>query len=323
MMNVLVTGGAGYIGSHVVMVLKENGFRPIILDDLSSGFEEFVPDGIPFVRADVRDVNTLIDVMRSFSVRAVIHMAAYKHAGESVKRPISTWGQNLENTRSVLRAMDVVSVPYLIFSSSAAVYGDPQTDIVSEYHETKPTTPYGSSKLAAERLINEVVDSSEMKAVSLRYFNVVGSGYTHLYDASPHNLFPIVFQRLIDKNVPSIFGDEYKTPDGTCIRDYVNVKNVAEAHVAALVRMAGGRPTLSAYNLGTGIGTSVRDVMAEISHVTGIQFEPIVEPRRPGDPARIVAGGSLAARDLGWQLEDNILDSISTAWKAFRHPKYR
>jgi UDP-glucose 4-epimerase len=316
----LVTGGAGYIGAHVVRAFTDAGIASVVVDDLSSGLERFVPDGVPFVRTTILDTAALADAMRTHDVAGVVHLAGFKYAGVSVRRPLHTYEQNVQGTASVLRAMEEAGVDRLVFSSSAAVYGTPHTDLVTEETATAPESPYGESKLVGEWLVRDVArargDERPLRHTSLRYFNVVGSGSPDLEDTSPHNLFPLVFDALASGRTPRVFGDDYPTPDGTCVRDYVHVAELARAHVAAAQAHEGGRPLQPVYNLGSGDGVSVRQIMTAVAQVTGIDFEPEVAPRRPGDPARIVASGEAARRDLGWRAETTLHEMVRSAWSA-------
>lgn len=315
-MTWLVTGGAGYIGSHVVRGLREAGMSAVVLDDLSSGFAHFVPDDVPLVKATLLDPMAIADTLRAHGVVGVIHVAAFKYAGVSVSRPLHTYEQNVTGTLTLLREMLHRGVDKIVFSSSAATYGTPTTDLVTEQTATAPESPYGETKLIGEWLLRDAATAHGLTHTSLRYFNVVGTGYDDLYDASPHNLFPIVFDMLYRGETPRINGDDYATPDGTCVRDYVHVADLARSHVAAAERMLRGEPLEPVYNLGSGEGSSVRDIMTTIREVTGIDFEPTVAPRRPGDPDRIVAAGALAARDLDWAMRHDLRDMVASAWAA-------
>ncbi|ARC57417.1 UDP-glucose 4-epimerase [Frondihabitans sp. 762G35] len=314
----LVTGGAGYIGSHVVRALAAEGLDPVVLDDLSSGLEEFVPAEVPFVRGSILDGEVLVDTIDRHGITGVVHVAGYKYAGVSVQRPLHTYEQNVTGTSRLLAAMADRSVDRIVFSSSAAVYGVPPTDTVTESTPKAPESPYGESKLIGEWLLRDQAVAVGLRHTSLRYFNVVGSGEQNLYDASPHNLFPLVFQALLEGRTPSINGDDYDTPDGTCVRDYVHVADLAVSHAAAAKRLDAGETLESAYNLGSGDGVSVREIMTAMAEATGIPFEPVVAPRRPGDPDRIVAEGALAARDLDWKMRHTLLEMVSSAWEARR-----
>lgn len=312
----LVTGGAGYIGSHVVRALLADGAGVVVLDDLSSGHAEFVPAGVPFVRAALAETDRLEATLREHAATGVVHLAAYKYAGESVRRPLHTYHQNVVGTLSLLQAMERAGTPALVFSSSAAVYGTPDVDLVTEATPTAPESPYGETKLVGEWLVRDAARVTGLRHTSLRYFNVVGSGDPALRDTSPHNLMPLVLEAVADGRTPQINGDDYPTPDGTCVRDYVHVAEVAGAHVSAARALASGTVLEPVYNLGAGEGTSVRQVLDAVAQVTGRPFTPRVTPRRPGDPPRIVASGDLARRDLGWRPTASLDDMVRSAWEA-------
>ena len=323
-MSWLVTGGAGYIGAHVVRALAEAGLPPVVIDDLSSGHEGFVPEGVPFVRGTILDRELVTRTLREHEVTGVIHVAGYKYAGVSVQRPLHTYEQNVEGTRVVLAAMADAGVDKLVFSSSAAVYGTPDVPLVTEDLPKRPASPYGESKLIGEWLIRDqgvatAGTAQPLRHTSLRYFNVVGSGDPVIYDTSPHNLFPIVFEKLLAGETPRINGDDYDTEDGTNVRDYVHVADIAAAHAVAARRLAAGEPVEPAYNLGSQNGLSVREIMDAVARVTGIDFTPEIGPRRPGDPDRIVATGELAARDLEWSNRYTVDEMVRTGWDARRN----
>ncbi|CAJ1579077.1 UDP-glucose 4-epimerase GalE [[Mycobacterium] wendilense] len=319
-MTWLVTGGAGYIGSHVVRALREADMPVVVIDDLSTGLAQFVPEDVPLVRANLLDEATLRLTLEFHKVAGVIHIAGYKYAGESVQRPLHTYRQNVSAMVTLLDAVTAAGIDKFVFSSSAATYGTPDTDLVNETTPTAPESPYGESKLIGEWLLRDTgVAVGSFRHTSLRYFNVVGSGRDELFDVSPFNLFPRVFDMLHRDQTPRINGADYPTPDGTCVRDYVHVTDLALAHVAAARRLDEGLPVEPVYNLGSGAGTSVREIMTAIREVTGIDFEPEVAERRPGDPARIVAAGDLAARDLDWRMRHSVTDMVASAWRARRH----
>ncbi|GFM20005.1 MULTISPECIES: UDP-glucose 4-epimerase GalE [Mycobacteriaceae] len=317
-MSWLVTGGAGYIGSHVTHAMCDAGIPVVVIDDLSTGFAEFVAPAATFVEGSLLDGALVEDTLRRNGVRGVIHVAGYKYAGESVNRPLHTYEQNVTATLTLLSAMQRAGVEAIVFSSSAATYGTPDVEVVDESTATTPESPYGETKLIGEWLLRDVGRSAGIRHTSLRYFNVVGSGSPRLFDASPHNLFPKVFDMLYRGETPRVNGDDYPTPDGTCVRDYIHVADLALAHVAAARRLDDGLPVERVYNLGSGAGTSVAQIMTAIRTVTGIDFEPTIMPRRPGDPARIVATGDLAARDLDWTMRHSLEEMVSSAWEARR-----
>jgi UDP-glucose 4-epimerase len=322
-MSWLVTGGAGYIGAHIVRALSSAGLTPVVLDDLSSGHRGFIPDGVAFAEGSILDRELVERTLRDHGATGVIHVAGFKYAGVSVKRPLHTYAQNVEGTRVVLEAMGAADVANMVFSSSAAVYGTPDQELVTEDLPKRPASPYGESKLIGEWLLRDqataTADSEHpLRHTSLRYFNVVGSADPSIYDTSPHNLFPLVFEALIEGRTPRINGDDYDTPDGTNVRDYVHVGDIAAAHVVAAQRLASGAPIEAAYNLGSRNGLSVRQIMDAMARVTGVDFTPEIAPRRPGDPDRIVATGELAARDLDWNMRYSLDEMVRTGWEARR-----
>jgi UDP-glucose 4-epimerase len=315
-MSWLVTGGAGYIGAHVVRALRDARLEPVVLDDLSSGFESFVPDAVPFVRGNILDGQAVMGTIDRYNVTGVIHVAGFKYAGVSVQRPLHTYEQNVTGTSTLLGAMADRGVDRIVFSSSAAVYGTPDVDLVTEQTPCAPESPYGESKLIGEWLLRDQAVAAGLHHTSLRYFNVVGSGDPTVYDASPHNLFPLVFDALVDGRTPTINGADYPTPDGTNVRDYLHVADLALSHVAAARRLDAGDLLEPAYNLGSGVGVSVAEIMTAVAEATGTDFTPTIGPRRPGDPARIVASGDLAARDLDWKMRHTLGEMVASAWQA-------
>lgn len=320
-MTWMVTGGAGYIGSHVVHAFLEAGIDVVVVDDLSSGHPEFVPAQVPFVKGTVLDETLLAATLREHACEGVVHLAGFKYAGVSVQRPLHTYSENVSGTLALLRAMAEADVANIVFSSSAAVYGTPDVDLVTEETPTAPESPYGESKLVCEWMIRDQARATAagpvpLRHTSLRYFNVVGSGPDQLYDSSPHNLFPLVLDALVAGRTPKVFGTDYPTPDGSCVRDYIHVADLAATHVAAARALAAGRDLAAVYNLGSGTGSSVLEIMSAMAQGTGIAFSPELAPRRPGDPARIVASGDRAAADLGWAMTRDLADMVTSAWRA-------
>ncbi len=315
-MTWLVTGGAGYIGGHVVASLIREGEQVVVIDDLSTGRAEIVPDGVELVVGSILDTAAL-DEAFSHGVTGVIHIAGFKYAGVSVDEPLHTYEQNVVAMVRLLDAMERHQVSTILFSSSAAVYGDVDVPLITEDQPKNPASPYGESKLIGEWIIRDQAHARNLAHSSLRYFNVVGSGVVGIYDTSPYSLTSLVFGALKDGRRPKVFGSDYPTRDGSCVRDYLHVQALADAHVVAAKKLAAGEPLLPAYNLGSGVGSSVKEVMATVAKVTGIDFTPELVDRRPGDPATVVASGDLAERDLGWSMSVSLEEMLGSAWREF------
>lgn len=315
-MTWLITGGAGYIGSHVLRSFTQAGIDVVAYDSLISGRREFVGPDIELIEGDIRDYETLNRTLKTHPIDGVVHLAGFKYASISVEQPLLTYDHNVNGTMSLLRAMNDNNVDAMVFSSSAAVYGTPSEERVTEHSPTTPESPYGESKLIGEWLIADQSRATGLRHASLRYFNVVGSGHHDLYDSSPHSLFSLVMNALESKTSPQIFGDDYPTPDGTCIRDYVHVADLAHSHVEAALALQSGKQLEPIYNLGSGEGQSVRDMITTIIDVTGSDIKPVVSARRAGDPARVVANGDLASRDLDWAMRHSVRDMAQSAWNA-------
>lgn len=314
-MTVLVTGGAGYIGSHVVRILGDRGDDVVIVDDLSNGVPERVP-GCTIEQIDLAAVDAeqaLAAVMQAHGVESVIHFAAKKQVGESVEHPLWYYRQNVSGLANLLAAMETAGVARLVFSSSAAVYGMPDVVTVGEDVECKPINPYGQTKLIGEWMIDNARVASGLAAVNLRYFNVAGAGWPELADTAVMNLIPIVLDRLERGERPVVFGDDYDTPDGTCIRDYVHVKDLAEAHIAALDYTGSGQIAQTSFNVGTGQGASVSDVMTAIAAELGRDIDPIMGKRRAGDPPRLVADVTRIGEELSWKAEYGLADIVRSS----------
>jgi UDP-glucose 4-epimerase len=317
-MTILVTGGAGFIGSHVVRLLAERGAPVVIADDLSNGDASRNPQ-ITLVKLDLcapGAVSSLVDLMAAFSIETVIHLAALKSVDESVSEPMRYFRENILGLANVLSAMQIASISKLIFSSSAAVYGATQGASISEDNPTRPISPYGQTKLVGEWLIRNAADAFDLNAINLRYFNVAGAGWPELSDTSVLNLFPMVFKRLHAGENPRIFGDDYPTADGTCVRDYIHVLDLARAHVKAADYLAAGYAGVETLNVGTGTGSSVREVIDAIARASGTGIAPVIEPRRDGDPAVVVASPERIHTLLGWKADLGLHDMASSAWQS-------
>src|SRR4051794_1999694 len=329
-MTWLVTGGAGYIGAHVVSALRGAGEEVVVLDDLSTGDRDRIP-GVPLVAGSVLEDALVARAIQEFDVDGIVHIAAKKQVEESVRRPLLYYRENVEGLRVLLKAATEAGVASLVFSSSAAVYGSPDVELVREDAPCRPVNPYGTTKLVGERMILDVAAATGLRYVNLRYFNVAGSGDPLLADRGVSNLVPMVFQQLERRRPPRIFGDDYDTPDGTCIRDFIHVADIASAHVAAAHALVEGRLSGLTANIGRGEGVSVREMISVVLRVTGMVLEewakPVVEPRRPGDPARVVASADTIRRALGWEARYDVEAMVASAWagwaarNARRHPQ--
>ena len=313
----LVTGGAGYIGAHVVAALTAAGEPVVVLDDLSTGDPARVP-GVPLVTGSVLDEDLLRRTMREHAVTGVVHLAAKKQVEESVRGPLLYYRENVEGLRALLQAVTDEDVGSFVFSSSAAVYGAPDLDLVAEDADCRPVNPYGRTKLIGEQMVADVASSTGLRYANLRYFNVAGAAAPALADRGVANLVPLVFRQLARRRAPQIFGTDYPTPDGTCVRDFVHVGDIASAHVAAgRALVTGGVDALTA-NIGRGEGVSVRQMVAVIRRVTGTEdeawSEPEFLPRRPGDPARVVAAADRIRNQLGWTAREDVEAMVASAW---------
>ncbi|MFD5453086.1 UDP-glucose 4-epimerase GalE [Streptomyces sp. NPDC003470] len=320
-MSWLVTGGAGYIGAHVVRALVDGGESVVVYDDLSTGRADRVPAGVPLVVGSVLDGPALEGAIRDHAVTGVVHIAAKKQVGESVEQPLHYYRENVTGLQTLLEAMTAGGVDRLVFSSSAAVYGMPDVELVTEDTPCLPMSPYGETKLVGEWLINAAARAHGIRAASLRYFNVAGAAGPELADTGVFNLIPMVFERLEAGEAPRVFGDDYATPDGTCVRDYIHVQDIASAHLAAARRLKDApRGTALTLNIGRGEGSSVQEMVDRILKVAGKQdVAPLVTERRPGDPARVVASADRAREELGWTARHGLDDMIDSAWQGWRH----
>ncbi|MFE6619386.1 UDP-glucose 4-epimerase GalE [Streptomyces sp. NPDC057740] len=313
-MTWLITGGAGYIGAHVVRAMLDAGERVVVYDDLSTGFAARVPEHVPLEVGSTLDEPRLTRVIRDHGIEGVVHLAAKKQVGESVELPLHYYRENVEGLRTLLSAVTTAGVASFVFSSSAAVYGMPDVHLVTEDTPCAPMSPYGETKLAGEWLVRATGRAAGLATASLRYFNVAGAATPELADTGVFNVVPMVFEKLTEGAPPRIFGADYPTPDGTCVRDYIHVVDLAEAHVATARRLREAPGTDLTLNIGRGEGVSVRELIDRINEVTGHDTAPVVTDRRPGDPARVVAAADRAATELGWKARYGVADMIASAW---------
>jgi len=311
-MRALVVGGAGYIGSVVTRLLVQQQHEVVVLDDLSTGHADAVPPGVDLVRADITEAATVLDGAK---FDAVLHFAAKSLVGESVIKPSLYWRTNVYGTRVLLDSITANGVPRLVFSSTAATYGEPESIPITEDAPTRPTNTYGATKLAVDMMITGECAATDLAAVSLRYFNVAGAafGAGERHGVETH-LIPIALDAVAGRREAlTIYGDDWPTPDGTPIRDYVHVADLARAHVLALTAAEPGEHLIC--NLGNGSGYSVREVLATIEEVTGRPVPVTVGPRRAGDPTRLVASAERAAARLGWRPERTLAEMVADAWE--------
>ena len=317
-MRLLVLGGAGYIGSHTAVELLDRGHEVVIADNLITGYKQAVPKEAVFYQGDIRDYNFLNNLFKTEKIDAVIHFAAFSLVGESVTNPLKYYENNLYGTKVLLQAMIDNNVDKIVFSSTAATYGEPENIPILESDRTCPTNPYGETKLAMEKMMKWSANAYQLRYVSLRYFNACGahkSGKLGEAHNPESHLIPLVLQVPNGKRESvSIYGTDYDTPDGTCIRDYIHVTDLAEAHILAVEYLMNGGES-NVFNLGNGVGYSVREVIETARKVTGHPSPAVEIPRRAGDPARLVASGEKAKTVLGWEPKITSLeDIIRSAW---------
>jgi UDP-glucose 4-epimerase len=322
-MNVLVTGGAGYIGSVICDQLLADGHRVVVFDNLAKGHREAVAHKAVLIEADLLDSTALHDALSKHGIEAVIHMAAWSLVGESMSRPSKYYRNNLWASLSLLEAMTFSGVPRIVFSSTAAVYGNPEKQPIEETDETIPTNPYGETKLAFERALHWHARAHDLQFVSLRYFNAAGATETRGERHSPEtHLIPLVLEAAQQDRSVAVFGNDYPTPDGTCVRDYIHVSDLARAHVMALGALGSGLRSAT-FNLGCGQGYSVKEVIDAAQRVTGRSIKTQMQPRRAGDPAVLVASSAKIRQQLGWTPEYTSLDDIvGSAWKWLTAARY-
>ncbi|MFI5755190.1 UDP-glucose 4-epimerase GalE [Streptomyces sp. NPDC051569] len=322
-MTWLITGGAGYIGAHVARSMTAAGERVVVLDDLSTGVSERLPPEITVVEGSVLDRRLVDRALAGHQVTGVVHLAAKKQVGESVEQPLTYYRENLQGLTVLLDAVVAAGVRRFLFSSSAAVYGVPDVDLITERTPALPISPYGETKLAGEWLVRAAGKAHGIATGCLRYFNVAGAARPELADTGAFNIIPMFFDRVGRGEAPRIFGADYPTPDGTCVRDYIHVADLAEAHLAAarwLVRQEGaGDLTV---NIGRGEGVSVRELADLVAEVTGHHAPPVVGPRRAGDAAKAVASVGLITEELGWSATRGVREMVESAWEGWQlhHP---
>lgn len=313
-LNVLVTGGAGYIGSHAVLALRERGIRTIVVDNLVTGFRWAVPDDVPFVEADIGDVAVVSDTLQTHRIDAILHFAGSVVVPESVENPLKYYGNNTANSRTLLAAAVGCGVKHFIFSSTAATYGIPESVPVSEDAPKRPINPYGMSKLMTEHMLADVAAAHPINYCALRYFNVAGAdpvGRTGQSTAGATHLIKVAVEAALgQRDHVSVYGTDYDTPDGTGVRDYIHVSDLAEAHVLALDALAATPDRSLTMNCGYGRGFSVQEVLDAVDRVAGVTLNRKIEGRRAGDPDALIAGNSRIMATLPWQPAYQDLDTI-------------
>lgn len=320
-MKILVTGGAGYIGSHVIRQLIAAGHEPIALDDLSTGIQERLGQ-TPLIELDLASpgaTELLVKAFKSHDISGVIHLAAKKAVGESVEQPEYYYEQNINSVTNLLSAMREAKVMNMVFSSSAATYGSPDADQVNEDYLARPINPYGETKLIGEWMIANAAKAWGLKIVSLRYFNVAGAGFDDLADTAVANLIPIAFNAIKNNQPIQVFGTDWPTKDGSCIRDYIHVLDLADAHITALDYLDRDVREHSIFNVGTGTGSSVLEVIEAIRQVIKHDFAVDLVGRRPGDPAALSADVSRINETLGWVAKQSLADIVASHYRATSH----
>ena len=325
MKNILVIGGAGYIGSHVVRKLKAQGFCPVVYDNLSTGFREAVDKNIPFIKGDLSNKTLLKKVFKKYKINAVMHFAAFIEVGESVENPAKYYKNNLAKVLNLLEAMLENKINYFVFSSTAATFGNPITKTIDEKHPQNPINPYGQTKLFVEKILKDYDKAYGLKSTVLRYFNASGAdenapiGEAHKKET---HLIPIVLQTALGRRKEiKIFGTDYPTPDGTCIRDYIHVNDLARAHILALEYMYKNNKSQD-FNLGSSKGASVLEIIKKAQKITGKKIPVFKDKRRPGDPAVLIASSKKAKKLLNWKTTYSIDEIIKTAYNWERKRKY-
>jgi UDP-glucose 4-epimerase len=324
MSTILVTGGAGFVGSHMLPALRRVGYRPLVLDNLSEGHRDAVGEA-ELVMADLADIGAIRALLRANRPLAIFHFAAVCQVAESVTQPLKYYETNVLGTLNLLRAALETGVPRIIFSSTAAVYGEPQTTPLTEEHPTHPINPYGWSKLAGEQMLRDFAEAYDIRHVIFRYFNAAGADPTADLGEDHHpetHLIPLAIRATQRPEEPlQVYGDDYPTEDGTCVRDYVHVKDLVDAHLRGLeYLLQGGESTV--LNLGSETGYSVKQILDRVQAATGYPVPFEMAPRRPGDPATLVASSRRAREVLGWKPEHDLDAIVSSAWAWLRaHPR--
>lgn len=321
-MKILVTGGAGYIGSHAVVGLIDKGYEVVVIDNLQTGYKEAIHEKAIFYKGDIRESNFVASVLNKEDIQGVLHFAANSLVGESMEKPLEYYDNNVYGTQKLIEQLVAHKVNTIVFSSTAATYGEPIEVPITEEHPTNPINPYGETKRAMEKLIHWTAEASDLKYISLRYFNVAGAhssaeiGESH--EPETH-LIPIILQvPLNQRPYLSIFGDDYETKDGTCIRDYIHIEDLVDAHILALEKLISGGPS-GIYNLGTGTGYSILEMLEAARVVTGHEIPVIIADRRVGDPAVLVASSEKAQKELGWTPKHTAVEEIiRSAWQFYQ-----
>lgn len=324
-MSILVTGGAGYIGSHTVKLLKKNNSDVVVFDNLSRGHKEALPSNVTFENVDLLNFNEINKILKKYTIDAVIHFAAFAYVGESVEKPSIYYRNNVIGAINLLNALKENGIQKIIFSSTCSIYGNPQKIPITEKHNILPINPYAKTKYIIENILEDYDRSYNIKYVSLRYFNAAGADFNAEIGES-HNpethLIPIVIKAALEKRgIVYIYGDDYETEDGTCVRDYVHVNDLAEAHIKAMEYLNKDKPS-EIFNLGTGIGFSVKEIISIVKKITNTSISVKISNRREGDPPILVADNKKAYKLLGWSPNYVMLDIVKSAYKWFKNPKY-
>jgi UDP-glucose 4-epimerase len=323
-MAVLVTGGAGYIGSHTVKRLIDNGFEVVVLDNLSRGHIEAVPENVHFEKADLLDEPGLKKAIKKYKIDAVIHFAAFAYVGESVENPGLYYQNNVMGSFNLIKVINELGIKKFVFSSTCSIYGNPENIPISEKEPANPINPYARTKYMIENILSDFETAHGLKYAALRYFNAAGDsddasiGESH--DPEPHLIPLVLYTALGKRDIIKIYGDDYDTPDGTCIRDYIHVNDLADAHIKALQYIEKGDSTV--INLGTGNGNSVKEIVDAAKKITGKEIKSEITGRRAGDPAILVADNKKAKEVLGWKPEYNLESILETAWNWHKNQKY-